>query len=270
VTRFSYSSDRAGVGYWDHVWEGQATPDAVDPESRKITNHVYLCFDRFFSTTLADKLVPGSELIEVGCGRSRWLPYFANRFGVGVSGIDYSSVGCRQAEAILAKSGTRGAISHADIFDPPGYLLGRFDVVVSFGVVEHFDRPSDCIAMMARFGRPGGTLLTLVPNLAGVAGIMQKYLCRRIYDTHVVLDRDALAAIHRDAGLEVRSCEYFMGVNWTVVNLSCLPGCLQSLAVGVQLGLSAPCWLIERMGMRIPPNRVTSPYVLCVASAAGG
>jgi 2-polyprenyl-3-methyl-5-hydroxy-6-metoxy-1,4-benzoquinol methylase len=270
VTRFSCPSDRAGVGYWDHVWEGQATPDAIDPESRKITNHVYLCFDRFFSTTLADKLVPGSELIEVGCGRSRWLPYFANRFGVGVSGIDYSSVGCRQAEAILAKSGTRGAISHADIFDPPGYLLGRFDVVVSFGVVEHFDRPSDCVAMMARFGRPGGTLLTLVPNLAGVAGIIQKYLCRRIYDTHVVLDRDALAAIHRDAGLEVRSCEYFMGVNWAVVNLSCLPRCLPGLAVGVQLGLSAPFWLIERMGMHIPPNRVTSPYVLCVASIAGG
>jgi SAM-dependent methyltransferase len=177
---------------------------------------------------------------------------------------------CKQAEAILAKSGIRGAISHADIFDPPGDLLGRFDVVVSFGVVEHFDRPSDCVAMMARFGRPGATLLTLVPNLAGMAGIMQKYLCRRIYDIHVVLDRDALSAIHRDAGLEVRSCEYFMGVNWAVVNLSCLPRYFQSLAVGVQLGLSAPFWLIERMGMSLPPNRVTSPYVVCVASTAGG
>jgi SAM-dependent methyltransferase len=270
VTSSSYPRDRAGVAYWDHLWKGQATPDAIDPTSRRITDHVYLCFDRFFSTSLADKLAAGSELLEVGCGRSRWLPYFAKRFGVSVSGIDYSPVGCRQAEAILAKAGTKGVISCADIFDPPTDLLDRFDVVVSFGVVEHFDRPSECIAMMARFARPGGTLLTLIPNLGGVAGMMQKYLCRRIYDLHVVLERDALAAFHRDAGLRVRCCDYFIGVNWAVVNLSCLPRYLRRLAVGVQFGSSVPFWLAERVRVRIPPNRVTSPYVLCLADTAGG
>jgi 2-polyprenyl-3-methyl-5-hydroxy-6-metoxy-1,4-benzoquinol methylase len=269
VTRSRYPSDRAGVTYWDEQWEGQATPDAIDPRSRRITDHVYLCFDRFLSTSLADKLVAGSELLEVGCGRSRWLPYFARRFGVVVSGIDYSRVGCRQAEAILAKAGVPGAISCADIFDPPRDLLRRFDVVVSFGVVEHFDRPSDCVAMIARFARPGGAVLTLIPNLAGVAGVMQKHLCRRIYDVHVVLDRDALATSHRDAGLEVRICDYFMGVNWAVVNVSCLSRYLRGVAVRAQFGLSAPFWLAERMGVRIPPNRVTSPYVLCLGNIGG-
>jgi SAM-dependent methyltransferase len=264
------SSDRAGVGYWEHVWEGQAIPDAIDPSSRKFTDHVYLCFDRFFSTSLARELVAGSDLLEVGCGRSRWLPYFAKRFGLVVSGIDYSSVGVSQAKTILEKAGTRGTILRGDIFDPPPDLVGRFDIVVSFGVVEHFDRTSDCVASIARFARPGGILLTLIPNLAGLAGVMQKYLCRRIYDVHVALDRDALAAAHRDAGLRVRTCDYFMGANWAVVNASCLPTYLQGLAVGVQFGLSAPFWFIERMGFGIPPNRVTSPYVLCVASVARG
>jgi len=270
VTSSSHPPDRAGVAYWDDLWQGQPTPDAIDPRSRRITDHVYLSFDRFFSTNLADKLVAGSELLEVGCGRSRWLPYFAQRFGVSVSGIDYSPVGCRQAEAILAKAGVKGAISCADIFDPPTDLLDRFDVVISFGVVEHFTRPSECIAMMARFARPGGTLLTLIPNLAGVAGTMQKYLCRRIYDLHVVIEPDALAAFHRDAGLEVRHCDYFIAVNWAVVNLSCLPSYLHRLAVGVQFGLSVPFWLAERVRVRIRPNRATSPYVLCVANMAGG
>jgi cyclopropane fatty-acyl-phospholipid synthase-like methyltransferase len=32
-----------------------------------------------------------SRLLEIGCARSAWLPYFAQEFGIDVSGLDYSS-----------------------------------------------------------------------------------------------------------------------------------------------------------------------------------
>jgi hypothetical protein len=40
-----------------------------------------------------------------------------------------------------------------------------------------------------------------------------------VYDVHVPLSASDLAAAHVSAGLEVIKCEYFLDVNWNVVNL---------------------------------------------------
>lgn len=52
--------------------------------------------------------------LEIGCARSRWLPYFAKEFGFEVSGIDYSEVGSQQATQILFNEGVQGNIVFAD------------------------------------------------------------------------------------------------------------------------------------------------------------
>lgn len=55
-------------------------------------------------------------------------------------------------------------------FSPPASMLGKFDVVVTFGVVEHFIDTRACLDAMSQFLKPGGLLVTSIPNLAGWIG----------------------------------------------------------------------------------------------------
>jgi 2-polyprenyl-3-methyl-5-hydroxy-6-metoxy-1,4-benzoquinol methylase len=260
--------DKAGQDYWDRVWQGLPIPDAVNPRAKHLRNHTNRRFHNYFARTFAERNPSGQRLrlLEVGCARSRWLPYFAKEFGFEVTGLDYSAIGCEQSRAILRQAGVEGKVVEADFTDPPGDLLGQFDVVVSFGVVEHFEDTASCIEGLARFLRPGGLMITSVPNLIGVVGAIQKRVCRAVYDVHVLLDRAALAAAHERSGLTVLSCRYFMRGDFSVMNLSCWSERrLYGLLRLVPLGISLPLWALERFGIAPRPNRLTSPYVICLA-----
>lgn len=89
-------------------------------------------------------------MLEVGCGGSRWLPFFANH-GFRVTGIDYSALGCEQARAILDREHISGDIYERDAFGANSDLVGGFDVVVSFGVVEHFRDTTEPVRAFARY-----------------------------------------------------------------------------------------------------------------------
>lgn len=137
-----------------------------------------------------------------------------------MSGIDYSEKGCELARQNLELAGVSGDIYCSDLFCPPAELLGQFDVVVSFGLVEHFVETDRCVAALSRFVRPGGMLLTTSPNLAGAVGLLQRILGRDIYDKHRPLDRRMLLAAHGPSHLNVLDCDYLFFVNFGVVNLS--------------------------------------------------
>lgn len=258
--------DKAGKLYWDRAWAGQSIPGAVSPRLSGYKNYVYRCFHEYFGHLFAGQETGKQHLLEIGCARSRWLPYFAREFGFRISGIDYSEIGCDQARTILEQAGVDGEIVHADFYAPPEYMLGAFDVVVSFGVVEHFEDTAACVAALGKFLKPGGLMITNIPNMVGGIGWLQKHLCRSIYDVHMPLDRRALLSAHQRAKLSVQSCKYFLGVHWGVANLTCWSNSyLYPIIRLLPFGLSIPFWFFEEKGLRIKPNRFTSPYMICAA-----
>lgn len=258
--------DRAGKTYWDAVWRGKPIPRPVDPTDRTLGNYVMLRFHELF-VRLFPATCTGLRLLEIGCARSSWLPYFALRHGFDVTGLDYSLGGCAQARLILETAGVEGLVVEADMFAPPEELLGRFDVVVSFGLVEHFEDTATALAAMARFLVPDGLLVTSVPNLGrSLVGLLQKTLNRRVYDVHIPLDRRQLASAHVRANLRLATCRYFMAVNWSVVNLAGWRSELWRDRLSRLLArVSKVTWLLEMRGLRLPPNRLTSPYIVAVA-----
>src|SRR5207249_3744220 len=133
--------------------------------------------------------------------------------GFNVFGIDYSESGCEQARHILSDAGVEGEIVCADLFSPPSSLRRRFDVVVSFGVVEHFSPPWHAIKAFAEFLVPGALLVTVIPNLRGVMGPIEKLLNPAVYAAHVPLTTRELRAAHDAAGLSVLSSSYFLSTN---------------------------------------------------------
>jgi SAM-dependent methyltransferase len=268
--------DKAGPEYWNQSWSASELPDLVDPRAPGLDNFVQRRFHALFEALLARQETRGKRLIEFGCARSTWLPYFAAEFGFDVSGIDYSQAGCEQARAILRRANLPGQVTRADFFTPPVELEARFDFGVSFGVAEHFQDTAACITAFSRFLRTGGRLLTVVPNMAGAGGLLQKLLSRAVFDIHVPLDAPLLIAAHERAGFEVERGGYFLSTHFGVCNLNGVPENtwmwrFKRLTLTLLTRLSMVAWLAEERlgslaGTPLPwIQRIFSPYVYCWA-----
>lgn len=262
--------DKAGTQYWDHVWAGKGLPSPVRLGKLTWRNRYELAYHNVFKDLFSSNVVSGRRLLEAGAARSKWLPYFAEQYGLDVVGIDYSTTGCEQARQLLDRAGVSGEVVDADFDNPPPALLGAFDYVVSFGVVEHFTDTVQIVDSLAKFLAPGGTMLTTIPNLTGVAGPVQRQVCRDIYDVHVPLDARQLKVAHSQAGLDVVSCKYLMSGGFTNVNPSChessrfYPAVLAAWAAA-----SLPFFCIDKLHISLPPTKLLSPYIICIAKKSG-
>jgi 2-polyprenyl-3-methyl-5-hydroxy-6-metoxy-1,4-benzoquinol methylase len=264
------NTDKAGKKYWDQAWEGNEVTRFVDPREPGLDNYPNKCFHEYFSKLFAGLETQNLKLLELGCARSVWLPYFAKEFGFKVYGIDYSEIGCQQAREVLSDVGVEGKIICADFFTSPEYLLDYFDVVVSFGVVEHFQNTASCIAAFAKFLKPGGIMITNIPNLSGLTGLLQKLLNKPVFDIHVPLDVETLNKSHVLAGLEVLECNYFLSISLGIVNLIGLNP--QKISTGLKdviyhnlCRISKLVWAIEEHFLSLPETGLMSPYIMCTA-----
>ena len=257
--------DKAGKQYWDKTWGTYDIPKEVNPRHGGLPNYVNRRFHEYFCQIFSNMNTQGKKVLEIGCARSVWLPYFAKEFGFKVYGIDYSEIGCQQAIQILSNEEVKGEIVCADLFSPPESMLKAFDVVVSFGVLEHFKDTAACIVAFSKFLKPGGLLITSIPNLSGLNGLIQKMINRPIFDIHVSLNRNALMQAHRLNGLRVISCDYFLFVNLGVLNIENLRGGLVYKAARLRSWINEVVWIFERAVPGLKPNAWSSPYINCVA-----
>ncbi|WP_439816318.1 class I SAM-dependent methyltransferase [Zavarzinia sp. CC-PAN008] len=261
----SEAQPRTEPGYWDKVWQGTGVPSLADPGRPGLFGYIYRRMHEGFVTALDGHPTQGRRMIEIGCGGSGWLPYFKRYWGFDVSGLDYSDEGVATARAVLAKAGIDGTIVQGDMFAPPPDLLTRFDLVWTNGLVEHFDDPVAALRALSRFLAPGGLMVTLVPNMTGPIGTLQRLADRDIYDIHVVHTPESLAAAHAAAGLRVVRCRHWLAANWGVVNFGSWEHGRAILPLAVaKRAASLPFWAAESMGA-LRPNRFTSPYIVCEA-----
>lgn len=258
--------DKAGKAYWDGLWEHSTLPKAVNPRARGLNNYVNRKFHEYFSETFSSFDPKGKKLLEIGCARSAWLPYFAKQFGFDVCGLDYSEQGCQQAKAVLSSEGVAGEIVCSDFFSPPAELIGTFDVVVSFGVVEHFQNTAECLSAFARLLKPGGLLVTSVPNMVGLNGSLQKLFDRAVFEIHVPLNKESLDDANARIGLNVISSNYFLLANLSVINVEAMNGkFLYKIIIRASSWISKLIWCIDATFPVIRPNSWTSPYINCLA-----
>ena len=250
--------DKATEPYWSEVWEKAGVPDYEPIERRSRSEQVYL--HPFFKRHLEP--MRGASIIEVGCGNSTWLPYFAHEFGMKVSGLDYSPVGANSAREVLKKAGVEGDIHLADVFSPPENVIAAHDAVVSLGVIEHFLDTSEIVAAAARLVKPGGLVLSTLPNLSGRMGTAQKILERRVYDVHVPLSAEDVRRGHEQAGLEVIECEYACPYDF---HMNHSAGPARKIAHKVLMRLTRTMWSMERVTGPLTPNRGNATYILCAA-----
>jgi SAM-dependent methyltransferase len=146
--------------HWDQYWQGTRLPVEAhrDPSAPQV-NAILDVLDAHAS--------PGGTALEVGGGLGRYLAYLGRTHGCRCTAMDFSPEGCELARRNFELLGLPLEVHQRDVLDP-GEPPGRFDLVYSLGLIEHFTDLTGVVAAHARLVRPGGTLVLGAPNVVGV------------------------------------------------------------------------------------------------------
>lgn len=89
----------------------------------------------------------------------------------------------------------------------------RYDIVSSFGLIEHFADTKDIISRHISFLKPGGTLFITLPNFRSVNGWVQKTFDPENYAKHNIncMDIDLLKRTASELGLHHINVRYYGG-----------------------------------------------------------
>jgi 2-polyprenyl-6-hydroxyphenyl methylase/3-demethylubiquinone-9 3-methyltransferase len=180
--------------YWDQAWQARDARSWSDLGWIR-SKYSWVLLDHRLRARLPRD--PGKRLLEVGCATGRWLIYFHRTFGYAVTGCDYSEAGCREARQNLARAGIAGDVVQDDLFR----LEGRWDVVFSGGLIEHFTDAQGVLGKFASLLNPGGFLVTIVPNLSGLSGAYHRWLKPETFTTHRVVTAAQLRQWYGALGL---------------------------------------------------------------------
>jgi len=242
------------LAYWEQKWAKSGSADA--------SLSIFGGFERIFEAYLP-RSQEGHPLdfLEIGCFPGRFLYYFGKEFGYRVHGIDYLP----QAADIPKRLGALGVEARVMVIDFFDFKPEQgFDVVSSFGFVEHFCHWQDILDRHLDLLSPGGTLLIEIPNFR----YFQYWLCRLLNPTllqwHYLesMDPQLWTKALKARGLEV----VFSGYYQTFQVLSGLEG--SGPVLFLRKTLMGLVKLVRRVINRLPvdyPNRFFSPYIFVIA-----
>lgn len=114
------------------------------------------------------------SVFEIGCYPGNYLPCFGEK-GYEINGIDLTPK-VNELSQFLASQGYKvGRIERGNFFNEE---FRQYDIVCSFGFIEHFINYCDVIKMQLDMVKPGGYVLIETPNFRGLF----QYLYHRVFD----------------------------------------------------------------------------------------
>ena len=131
-------------GYIDTIYNEAERPITTYPD--ELISHLCARFN----------IKKGEKVLDVGCGRGDFLNAFKS-YGLKTSGVDREPSGAKVAPEVEIKycDLEKSAFPFAD---------ETFDVVFSKSVIEHLSDPELFISESLRVLKPGGRIITMVPD----------------------------------------------------------------------------------------------------------
>ncbi len=140
-----------------------------------------------FHVALAEHLRPGAIILDVGAGRSPTLPRGQRPPGCTYVGLDIS-----KSELAAAPEGSYDEVYVGDVVDYVGALDGRFDIVLSWQVLEHVKPLPDALEHIRLYLKPGGHFVGQLSGKFSVFGLLNQLIPHRTarWMLHRLIDRD--------------------------------------------------------------------------------
>ncbi len=137
----------------------------------------------------------------------------------------------------------------------------QYDLVLSCGLIEHFNDTADIIRRHVNFLKPNGTLFITLPNFRAVNGWLQKTFDKSNYHKHNInsMNPQLLADICWQLGLEVLQSRYFGKFSVWLENE-------REKSFATRL-LKKAIWLSGKVFTKIIPfeSKKLSPYIILEA-----
>jgi len=199
--------------------------------------------------------------IELGGFPGYYAVFLKKYFQLDVTLLDYF-VHPPVVHELLAKNSLTEKDIHIIETDLFNYTPEKqYDLVLSCGLIEHFNDTADIIDRHIAFVKPGGTLFITLPNFKAVNGWFQKNFDRENYDKHNIdsMDPAMLKLICEQAGLKEVKSGYFGRFSVWLENED-------QKSAGVRLFKKA-FWLAGKVFTKIIPfeSKNLSPYIILVA-----
>jgi SAM-dependent methyltransferase len=117
-------------------------------------------------------LKSAGRLLDVGCGRGRWLRYIRDHSAFDVEGVEPSGEAAEYSRKERRLEVRTGDLASA------GYPNAVFDVVYLRNVLEHVAAPQELVREVGRILKPDGVCAVHVPNDASVTNALKRTLYR--------------------------------------------------------------------------------------------
>jgi 2-polyprenyl-3-methyl-5-hydroxy-6-metoxy-1,4-benzoquinol methylase len=203
---------------------------------------------------------PGWEAIELGAIPGRFLRFMHQAFGYRVTALDYAR-DWTAFDEVMRRGGSADAVKlERDILQ---FETDRtWDVVASFGLIEHFRDTADIVRRHTRLVRPGGYLVLSVPNFT-----------RLQFAYHWLVDRPNLAQ-HNTRAMDRQRLEHWVrGEGFQLIHSGHI-GRMEfwheatSLQLWQRAIVRGARWFSRNAGARLPISSWYSPYYMLIAQRA--
>jgi 2-polyprenyl-3-methyl-5-hydroxy-6-metoxy-1,4-benzoquinol methylase len=169
------AEDLTTAEFWDDVYTAPLAP--VRRWRRWINRRAQQAIDAMWCHLIDAAGKEELEILEIGCAPGSLLERIHSlRPQHRLHGIDYATRGVERTRQRLRELGIEATVQQGDIRSAD--LRRKYDLVLSFGLIEHFTDPSAMIGYHARAAVPGGQVVVTVPNYTRPAA--QRALIQRI------------------------------------------------------------------------------------------
>jgi SAM-dependent methyltransferase len=216
-------------------------------------------FGDILAKLIAEKNIKNA--IELGGFPGYYATYLKKYQGLDTTLFDYY-IHQDLINLLLEKNGLKPGdinIIEADLFNYQPEKL--YDMVLSFGLIEHFNDTKAIIETHLQFLKPGGVLFITLPNFKSVNGWVQRNFDKENYDKHNINSMDLQLLKDSCKQLGLKDIEAYYHGRFTVW--------LENKAEQskVAKAIVKAIWLAGKVATRIVPveSKSLSPYIVLKA-----
>ena len=166
---------------------------------------------------IIEKFIPKNSsfrILEIGCAPGDNLLIARKIMGYQPYGVEYTDEGCEATRENFLNHGLNSDnIINVDLFSESflNEYENKFDIVMSFGFVEHFQEPEEVIERHLKFIKPGGYLVLNIPRFVGINYYLARFFCASALKNHnlEVMEKPKFAGLFGHKGLCPLYCDYY-------------------------------------------------------------
>lgn len=214
----------SGLKYWDSKYQSQLGTEKVFVMKKPRFEPYW----KFLLFKLCNKYLPKNEelkFVEIGCSPGYNGLKFHQIFGYQPFGVDYSPRGYELTKKVFtANGGNPNNVILADFLSDEFQVKYKnyFDIVASFGLIEHFDDSKEVVNKHINLLKRGGYLLITIPNKRGFFNFILSYIFNKegikIHNLKI-MEKKEFEKLFDESKLTNLYCNYFGVFNFGLFNV---------------------------------------------------